>query len=147
MGGLDHAVSQMDAFRNALSFCDLSDLGCKGTRFTWNNRQEGDFFIQARLDRFVADAEWCEIFLDVNIVTEVVLNLDHLPLVLKTGTTGPYGGWQKQFRYEAHWAKEVVRKVWRKKFHYEDMWKNMKEKLESCSRGLLKWRRKEVGAT
>jgi hypothetical protein len=37
-GGVERAVGQMDAFRNALSICELSNLGCNGARFTWNNR-------------------------------------------------------------------------------------------------------------
>jgi hypothetical protein len=149
-GGLERSVGQMDAFRSALSFCELSDLGCNGAHFTWNNGQEGSNFIQARLDRVVANAEWCASFPEVSIVTEAVLNSDHLPILFTSGGTGRHGGWRKQFKYEAHWAKEkgvkeVVKKVWRKKFNYEDKWQNMKEKLEVCSKGLLRWRRKNRG--
>ena len=43
-------------------------------------------------------------------------------------------------------SKEVARQVLRKKFNHEDKWKNMKGKLEECLNGLLRWRKKELGA-
>lgn len=54
------------------------------------------------------------------------------------------------FRYEAQWVmesgcKDVIKKFWREKFHYGDKWKNMNGKLDNCSRGLQRWRKKEVG--
>ena len=72
----------MDAFRNTLSFCGLSDIGCNRAQFIWNNGQERDSFIQAKLDRVVANTDWCAIYPDVSITTEAVLNSDHLPLLL-----------------------------------------------------------------
>jgi hypothetical protein len=79
----------------------------------------------------VANANWCAIYPDVSIATEVVLNLDHLPLLFTKCGIGQGCGWHKNFRYEVHWAKEkgskeVVRQIWRKKFNHEDKWKNMK---------------------
>jgi hypothetical protein len=150
MGGLDRAMGQMDAFREALSSCELSDLGCNGAFFTWNNGQEGSHFIQARLDRVVANAKWCTIFPEVSIATVTVLNSDHVPILINNGGRGPYGGRFKKFKYEAQWAKEqgakdVVKRVWRKKFSYADKWQNMKGKLKDCSRGLLRWGRKDMG--
>jgi hypothetical protein len=149
-GGLERAVGQMDAFRDALSFCELSDLGCNGAPFTWNNGQEGNNFIQARLDRVVANAEWCTLFPKVSVATDAVLNSDHLPILITNGDMGLHERGHIKFKYEAHWAKEkgakeVVKRVWRKKFNYEDKWQNMKGKLQDCSRGLLQWRRKEAG--
>jgi hypothetical protein len=54
--------SQINNFRMALEDCDLSDLGFSGPRYTWcNNRSDGNF-TQERLDRAVANREWCARF-------------------------------------------------------------------------------------
>jgi exonuclease III len=42
------------SFRNSLDMCNLADLGFSGPRDTWHNRQQGNDYIQARLDRFFA---------------------------------------------------------------------------------------------
>jgi exonuclease III len=149
-GGNERARGQMEAFRNTLSFCDLSDLGARGQKFTWNNGQEGEYFIQARLDRVVANTEWCILFPAVVINTEAIISSDHAPLLLNLNEFGHSGRSRYKFRYEAQWAKErgckdVIKKVWREKFNYGDKWKNMKGKLDSCSRGLQNWRKKEMG--
>jgi hypothetical protein len=49
----------MKAFRDVLQDCSLSDLGFQGSLFTWTNGREGDDFIKERLDRAVANHEWC----------------------------------------------------------------------------------------
>jgi hypothetical protein len=37
---------QLQAFRDVLQDCSLSDLGFKGSLFTWTNGREGDEFIK-----------------------------------------------------------------------------------------------------
>jgi hypothetical protein len=61
-GGCRKARGLMEAFKEALDVCNLSDLGASGLRYTWHNGQEGDSFIQERLDRVVASPDWCENF-------------------------------------------------------------------------------------
>ena len=152
LGGNERAMWQIEAFRDALSFCELADLGCRGAKFTWNNGQEGEFFIPARLDRGIANSEWRALYPEVNISTEVVLNSDHMPLLFSLDAIGHGGGRKRMFRYESQWVKEkgskkVIEKVWQKKYHSRDKWTNIKCKLDYCSNGLLRWRKKEVGAT
>ncbi|KAK3188277.1 hypothetical protein Dsin_027838 [Dipteronia sinensis] len=38
----------IEEFREAIDFCDLDDLGFRGPRFTWSNRQDGSSMIQER---------------------------------------------------------------------------------------------------
>ena len=50
-GGLIRPLRPMQEFREALLQCGLVDLGFQGNIFTWSNGQEGEGFVQERLDR------------------------------------------------------------------------------------------------
>ena len=41
LGGAPRAQSQMDAFKDAISFCDLHDMQYTGHPFTWSNGRKG----------------------------------------------------------------------------------------------------------
>ena len=43
--------SQIEAFREALSSCQLHDLGFKGYSYTWINKRPGEANTKIRLDR------------------------------------------------------------------------------------------------
>lgn len=83
----------MEDFQQALSFCELSDLGARGPRYTWHNGREGSSFIQERLDRAVATMGWSILFPDVEVLVEATLSLDHVPLIInlqeQSGRTRP----------------------------------------------------------
>lgn len=42
--------SQMRVFREAVADCALQDLGWRGVPFTWDNKQQEDMNVKARLD-------------------------------------------------------------------------------------------------
>lgn len=81
----------MEAFRETLSLCGLSDLGARGQKFTWNNGQQEEYFIQAWLDRVVASVEWCVLYPAVVINTEAIISSDHAPMLLNLNEFG-HGG-------------------------------------------------------
>ncbi|XP_073367900.1 uncharacterized protein [Aegilops tauschii subsp. strangulata] len=49
---------QMRAFRQVTEESGLQDLGWSGVPFTWDNRQEGNNNVKARIDRVFANAEF-----------------------------------------------------------------------------------------
>jgi endonuclease/exonuclease/phosphatase family metal-dependent hydrolase len=53
---------QMRNFREAVEECLFQDLGWSGTAYTWDNRQNGDSNVKARLDRAFANAEFLSHF-------------------------------------------------------------------------------------
>lgn len=55
LGGNRRPQQHMQAFRNAMDFCELRDLGYSGYPFTWCNRRDNQRNIQVRLDRCLAD--------------------------------------------------------------------------------------------
>jgi exonuclease III len=71
-GGNPMDTNTTSLFRDTLNLCGLHDLGYKGDIFTWNNRQEENQLIKARLDRFMANYNWISAFpnyLDLNLTT------------------------------------------------------------------------------
>ncbi|XP_019163544.1 PREDICTED: uncharacterized protein LOC109159890 [Ipomoea nil] len=52
----------MEAFNQALDDCGLFDLGMRGRRFTWEKGRGTANWVEERLDRAVAGADWCDLF-------------------------------------------------------------------------------------
>jgi hypothetical protein len=46
----------------AMDDCSLTDLGFFGPKFTLINGREGAGFVQERLDRPVANSQWCGLY-------------------------------------------------------------------------------------
>jgi hypothetical protein len=54
----DRPEWQMRGFRQAVEDCSLQDLGFSGVPFTWDNKQQGNANVKARLDRSFVNAEF-----------------------------------------------------------------------------------------
>lgn len=76
---------QMENFRNVLSECKLYDLGFRGPKWTYDNKQEGQKNVRARLDRAVASSCWSNEFKEATIEHICTTRSDHLPLLLRAG--------------------------------------------------------------
>ncbi|GLT71972.1 hypothetical protein SLA2020_439500 [Shorea laevis] len=95
----------MEAFKHTLEDCQLNDLGFQGPKFTWNNSISGYHFTKERLDRAIANKEWCELFLAADVSVEAARTSDHSPVLLtlkKSSETYKKRG----FRFEASWGAE-----------------------------------------
>ena len=82
-GGRGHPNGQMIAFQRVLEFCELSDLGFSGPKYTWSNCRDSSDFTKVRLDGGTANCEWRELFSLAEIIVEVVPCSDHSPLLLR----------------------------------------------------------------
>lgn len=72
----------MNVFSDALSDCNLHDLGFTGPIFTWSNNRTDPYTVRCRLDRACGNNEWMSF-----APTTAVENLhfpgsDHVPLLL-----------------------------------------------------------------
>jgi hypothetical protein len=69
-------------FQNALDDCWLIDLGFKGPRYTCSNCRNGRELTKERLNRAVANAEWCSLYnvIEVNVLTRIAS--DRHPILL-----------------------------------------------------------------
>lgn len=114
----------MEKFWSVLSDCNLFDLGFKGPSWTFNNKQEGNDNIRARLDRGVASPEWSNIFKEAMVEHICPSRSDHLPVLLRLGSRRewrPVGDRPKPiFRYEQMWERvgslqTTIEKSWKEK--------------------------------
>jgi exonuclease III len=83
IGGNPRLETQMLAFRQCLTDCELTDLGCKGYAFTWNNKREGEDNIQVRLDRGTATVSFLELFPHVQVEHIMTEQSDHMALLIR----------------------------------------------------------------
>ena len=71
---------QMRDFQKTLEHYQLQDLGYNGSKFTWTNKQEGDSFIQERLDRATVSPEWSVWHPGVYVEIMAARSSDHAPI-------------------------------------------------------------------
>jgi len=120
LGPTNRGEPQMRLFRECLEDCNLIDLGFCGPKYTWNNRQQGDYNICVRLDRAVANGHFTQLFDDIQVENIITTSSDHFAVhlhiskhVQRRQSESSIGN----FRYEAAWCRapdylETVEKSW-----------------------------------
>jgi hypothetical protein len=117
-GSLIRRESQMVKFCDALEACHLGDLRFSGPRFTWNNRRMDGSFTRERLDRAVANPEWCSIFPKVSVQVLAARTSSHRPLVVTFNDSELERlYYRRSFKFEAWWANDfecsnVINSTW-----------------------------------
>lgn len=61
-GKQDRSVYVVNEFKEAVKFCGLIDLRCKGRPFTWSNKRFGPQLVKEKLDMFFCYKNWGSIF-------------------------------------------------------------------------------------
>src|SRR5665811_421922 len=97
--------NQMCVFREVVEFCSFEDLGWRGVPFTWDNKQQGDSNIKARLDRAFANASFLSLFEFSSVKHISSTSSDHC-CILAELCSSPQNAWsrgQRSFRSENVW--------------------------------------------
>jgi hypothetical protein len=107
----------MSNFRDALSDCDLVDLGFTGLPFTYDNGRRGAANVKVRLDRAVADTGWRDLFGEASLRHLVSSRSDHCPLLLAIQKEEWEHHKPRIFRYEIMWERldslaEEITEAW-----------------------------------
>ena len=101
--------------------CDILDVGFKGYPFTWSNGRYGPDFVEERLDRFLSNNAWRDIFSDCAATNIDTWTSDHCPVLMKVQERG--NGMINNKRqatrsyYEDMWSpydacKEIIEEEW-----------------------------------
>jgi hypothetical protein len=100
------AVSQMDAFREVLCDCDLTDLGFSGVPYTYDNKRHGRANVCVRLDRAVACPRWRDAYADTKVQHLVSPVSDHRPILVQVEREVRMPHRQPRRQYEIMWDRE-----------------------------------------
>jgi hypothetical protein len=149
-GGAVRANNQMVAFRQVLEFYELTDIGYRDPKFTWSNCWNEMEFTKERLDRGVANSEWRGLFLDMELVVEVITCSDHTPLILFLMGDHVQEQGSQNFRYKTKWRREegyeeILKQAWAPISDMEYGWQGVGKNLSRCKASLLCWQKDNVG--
>jgi hypothetical protein len=116
----------------------------------WNNGQEGADFIKERLDRVVANKEWCEAYSNVEVMVGVAICSDHsLIWVFPMGHSDRHKR-PCTFRFEVGWeihkkCSLIIEDMWKGTSYKENPWERLSSHLDGCKKALLRWQQVEIG--
>ncbi|XP_074293375.1 uncharacterized protein LOC141620389 [Silene latifolia] len=115
--GRDVLWSEIADFRECVQYCGLTDIKGQGAFYTWNNKQDPLSRTFTRIDRFLINSEWLDLYpcSYAHFLPEGLF--DHNPCVCyrRQIRTPP----KRQFRYYNMWSLDeefprVVQQVWRR---------------------------------
>ncbi|XP_059429046.1 uncharacterized protein LOC132162844 [Corylus avellana] len=151
VGGDVRRESQMEQFRMVLEDCGLSDMGYKGSKFTWTNCHKDGTFMKERLDRAVANRAWCEMYINREVQVLAARSSDHKPLLLKIFDAEiAQPNYHKSFKFEAKWladgeCMEVIKKAWEMGVDGGIGMQTARLKLAQCQTQLMRWSARKYG--
>ncbi|KAF7827106.1 reverse transcriptase [Senna tora] len=92
-------------FRNCVESCGLVDLGFVGQKYTWRNKRGNGRIVFERLDRFLANASWVNLFPNARNTHLPGIKSDHIPILLNTNPVDNYH-YNHPFRCERVWLSQ-----------------------------------------
>ncbi|XP_019257607.1 PREDICTED: uncharacterized protein LOC109235809 [Nicotiana attenuata] len=102
-GGLPVSLNEVDEYRHCINTCNLTDLGFKGSIFTWWNGRAEEDWIFKRLDRCFANMEFQQLFPGLEVTHLPKIGSDRCPIYLKFDIEAtPI---KKPFRFLNFWVK------------------------------------------
>ncbi|GJZ76993.1 reverse transcriptase [Tanacetum coccineum] len=115
LGGRGCNTNDMVAFRHACNICNLEDMDATRVKFTWSNGRQGCDNVKKKLDRFLANADWCRLYPGVLFQNLAQISSDHSPIVCHFSPRVRKK--EKMFRFESMWLRDesfhdVVRDAW-----------------------------------
>lgn len=95
-------LSETTLFKGCIDTCELMDMKWNGSRFTWNNKQEGDNRVFSKIDKALINMELISSF--PNAETSFLLEglFDHCPAIVKFMPAANEG--YKPFKYFNMWS-------------------------------------------
>ncbi|XP_019242530.1 PREDICTED: uncharacterized protein LOC109222657, partial [Nicotiana attenuata] len=146
-GGLPVSLNEVDDFRHCMNTCNLTDLGFKGSIYTWWNGRSEEDCIFKRLDRCFGNAELQQTFPGLEVTHLSKTGSDHRPMLLKCDIeTSPI---KKPFRFLNFWVKhesfkDVVKENWSADFSASSF-VIFNYKLKKLKKALSTWSKATYG--
>jgi hypothetical protein len=96
--------NRMCAFNDYVKQCGLFDLGFSGLAYTWTNKRFSSNLVFERLDRCLANDEWCGVFPNTNVFNLPIMFGDHAPILVSTESQ--FRRPKHHFKFENWWTME-----------------------------------------
>ncbi|XP_075083580.1 uncharacterized protein LOC142167314 [Nicotiana tabacum] len=81
-GGLPVYLSEVENFAHCVDTCALYDLGFKGSLYIWWNGRCDDACIFKKLDIFLANQQFQDLFAALEVEHLIKYSFDHAPILL-----------------------------------------------------------------
>ena len=103
--GVAHPNWLFRGFHGALTDCSLNELFLHGYGFTWEQSRGSPHWVQEKLDRCFATANWLEVFPSHKLSNLFAATSDHSPILLQFSPPS-HGNVSHWFRFENLWLRE-----------------------------------------
>ncbi|XP_060202720.1 uncharacterized protein LOC132631137 [Lycium barbarum] len=146
-GGLPVTLNKVEDFRHCIRTCNLSDLGYKGSIFTWWNGRAADECVFKRLDRCLGNFELQQQFPGLEVSHLIKLGSDHSPLLVECKQEVQQ--FKKSFKFLNFWTKhaeflQVVKDNWKTDV-VANSFMTFNVKLKKLKRVLSQWSKTTYG--
>lgn len=96
--------NRINIFKHHVNNLGLMDMGYNGPAYTWSNKQQGKDLVLERLDRCLANVEWCFDYPNTTVYHLPMLYSDHAPIIaiLNPKNRRP----KRSFMFENWWLLE-----------------------------------------
>ncbi|XP_075074951.1 uncharacterized protein LOC142162598 [Nicotiana tabacum] len=127
--------------------CGMQDAGFTGNIFTWCNNRDAPNTIWKRLDRFLHNCEWFDLYSRTTITHLARAYSDHSPPLIQFGNGNESN--IKYFKFLNLWIEhaefqDVVKNIWEEEYLGNPMW-TLHQKLKKVSTRLSSWSRETYG--
>ncbi|XP_074290581.1 uncharacterized protein LOC141617298 [Silene latifolia] len=82
--GGSSSKAEIEHFKNCMVECGMLDIRAIGSLFTWNNKRRPEDRTYSRLDRFMVNQDWCDLFPDMFAHFLPEGNYDHTPCIVSS---------------------------------------------------------------
>ncbi|XP_074290286.1 uncharacterized protein LOC141617016 [Silene latifolia] len=123
--GLPVKDAEVLPFQNTVELCDLQDIKCTGSFFTWNNKQPSATRVFSRIDRVLVNKGWCDKWPDYFAYYAPEGDYDHCPCFITDGDT--HMSRKKPFKFYNMWTgvnefAEILKNGWNRRIQGTPMY-------------------------
>lgn len=145
IGGRRKDQYKIDNFTALIEDIHMEDLGYKGQMHTWSNNKRGADRIVERLDRFLGNMGWCQLYTNAQCINELAIGSYHSPVELVLDYNDGKG-WRR-FRFEDMWMErqecfQLIKSAWERSGVARSI-EDLQPKLAECKKSLIEWSRRE----
>lgn len=137
------------SFREFVEDCDLTDLRYFGQKYTWCNRRSTQYKVWEKLNHFLVNSAWMNVFSTTRVTNGVMFYYDHSPIWVDLERNMVNQRVVKPFRFEAMWVDDdvcenIIKGVWEKNLNLSTL-SDISSLIKDCGQELELWNKNAFG--